>query len=111
VVKGDRFEHLQALLPQMEKQLKRKGMTILLPFEQYKKNYPRGYGITQFYKYFRYFIRRGQPVMHLEHKAGDKLYIDFAGTKLPIGNLAGLVLLQFWWKNRVVYQCNSWETR
>lgn len=84
VVKDDRFEHLQTLLPQMEKQLKRKGMTILLLFEQYKKDYPLGYGITQFYKYFRYFIRRGQPVMHLEHKAGDKLYIDFAGTKLSI---------------------------
>jgi transposase len=25
-----------------------------------------------------------QPVMHLEHKAGDKLYVDFAGEKLSI---------------------------
>ena len=24
------------------------------------------------------------PVMHLEHKAGDKLFIDFAGDKLSI---------------------------
>ncbi len=84
VAKDERFEALQALLPEMEKQLKRKGITILLLFEQYKKQYPHGYGITQFYKYFRYFLKRVQPTMHLEHKAGDKLYIDFAGDKLSI---------------------------
>ncbi|HWJ30287.1 MAG TPA: IS21 family transposase, partial [Flavisolibacter sp.] len=89
VVKDDRFEQLQALLPEMEKQLKRKGMTILLLFEQYKKDYPGGYAITQFYKYFRYYVKRAQPVMHLEHKAGDKLYIDFAGDKLSILDLDG----------------------
>lgn len=89
VIKDDRFEELQALLPGMEKQLKRKGMTILLLFEQYKKEHPQGYGITQFYKYFRYFLKRVQPVMHLEHKAGDKLYIDFAGDKLSILDVDG----------------------
>jgi transposase len=84
VIKDARLEQLQSLLPAMEKQLKRKGMTILLLFEQYKKEYPHGYGITQFYKYFRYHLKRVQPSMHLEHKAGDKLYIDFAGEKLSI---------------------------
>jgi transposase len=68
----------------MEKSLKRKGVTILLLFEEYKKQHPNGYGITQFYKYFRYYLKRVQPVMHLEHKAGDKLYIDFTGDKLSI---------------------------
>ena len=84
VVEDKRLAHLQSLLPQMEKDLKRKGVTILLLFEQYKKEYPGGYGITQFYKYFRYFLKRVQPVMHLEHKAGDKMYIDFTGTKLSL---------------------------
>ena len=84
VSEDKRLAHLQSLLPQMEKDLKRKGVTILLLFEQYKKEYPDGYGITQFYKYFRYFLKRVQPVMHLEHKAGDKMYIDFTGTKLPL---------------------------
>lgn len=84
VVKDARLDQLQTLLPEMEKQLKRKGMTILLLFEDYKKQYPNGYGITQFYKYFRYYLKRVQPTMHMEHKAGDKLYIDFAGEKLSI---------------------------
>jgi hypothetical protein len=84
VIKDNRFEELQVILPGMEKQLKRKGMTILLLFEQYKKEHPQGYGITQFYKYFRYFLKRVQPVMHLENIGGDKLYIDFAGDRLSI---------------------------
>ena len=89
VVKDARFKELQALLPQMEKDLKRKGVTILLLFEAYKKQHPNGYGITQFYKYLRYFLKRVQPVMHMEHKAGDKLYIDFAGEKLSILDMDG----------------------
>ena len=84
VIRDVRFAELQALLPDMEKQLKRKGMTILVLFEQYKKEHPTGYGLTQFYQYFRYYLKRVQPTMHLEHKAGDKLYVDFAGEKLSI---------------------------
>lgn len=84
LTKDERFDKLQSLLPEMEKQMKRKGMTLLLLFEQYRKEYPNGYGITQFYKYYRLFVKRIQPIMHIEHKAGDKLYVDFAGDKLCI---------------------------
>jgi len=83
-VKDERFEQLQSLLPDMEKQMKRKGMTITLLWEQYRSIYPHGYAITQFYKYYRHYIKRVQPVMHMNHKAGDKVYIDFAGEKLSI---------------------------
>jgi transposase len=83
-VKDKRFEQLQSLLPDMEKQMKRKGMTITLIWEQYRVTNPEGYAITQFYKYYRHFTKCAQPVMHIEHKAGDKMYIDFAGEKLSI---------------------------
>ena len=45
-VKDERFEQLQSLLPDMEKQMKRKGMTITLLWEQYRSIYPQGYAIT-----------------------------------------------------------------
>ena len=83
-VRDKRFEQLQSLLPDMEKQMKRKGMIITLIWEQYRVTYPAGYAITQFYKYYRHFTKRTQPVMHIEHKAGDKMYIDFTGEKLSI---------------------------
>lgn len=81
-----RLEQLQALLPGMEKQLKRPGVSMTQIWERYKVDYPDGYGHTQFYKYYRMYANQVKPVMHIEHKAGDKMYIDFAGKKLHITN-------------------------
>ena len=79
-----RFDALQKLLPEINKQLKRKGMTLLKLWEQYREKYPDGYKITQFCYYHSQYNRGTNPVMHQEHKAGDKMYIDFAGEKMKI---------------------------
>src|SRR3954454_1542017 len=42
------------------------------------------YQYTQFKKYYHFYNNRVSPVMHMEHKDGDKMYIDFAGDKLSI---------------------------
>lgn len=81
---NERLEKLQQLLPEVEKQLKRKGTTLTMLWQQYKTANPDGYELTQFYKYYKIFAARVKPVMHIEHKAGDKMYIDFAGEKLSI---------------------------
>ena len=77
-----RLEELQNLLPQMEKKLRRPGITLTRLWEEYRAEHPKGYGHTQFYRYFRLYTNQVKPVMHIEHKAGDKMYIDFAGKKL-----------------------------
>lgn len=79
-----RLEQLHEQLPALEKKLKRRGYTLTRLWEEYKTEYPDGYGHTQFYKYYRLFANQVKPVMHIEHKAGDKMYIDFAGKKLHI---------------------------
>lgn len=79
-----RLEELQALLPAMEKQLKRRGYTLTRLWEEYKAKHPDGYGHTQFFKHYREYANQVKPVMHMEHKAGDKMYIDFAGKKLDL---------------------------
>jgi len=84
VKKDERYEYLQALLPGYEKQLKRKGVTRLQLYEAYRSAQPDGYKNSQFNYFIRQYIDRGHPVMHLEHKAGDKLFIDFAGDKLSV---------------------------
>jgi len=80
----ERYQTLEVLLPQMEKQLKRKGMTRLLLWEQYRQSYPDGYSRSHFNQLLQDYMGRSQPVMHMEHKAGDKLFIDFAGDKLQV---------------------------
>ena len=79
-----RYEQLQKLLHELEKQLKRKGITRQHLWEAYRKQHPDGYGRSRFNQYMQQFIDSSQPVMHLEHKAGDKLFIDFAGDKLSV---------------------------
>jgi transposase len=84
-VKPDnRYVALVKLLPDIEKQMKRKGMTLQKVWEQYRAQQPDGYAITQFYKYYKRYNKSANPAMHMEHKAGDKMFIDFAGDKLHI---------------------------
>jgi len=82
--KGPRYEQLQQLLPAMEKRFNKKGVNILMLWKEYLHQYPGGYGHTQFHSHFTDFIGRAKAVMHMDHKAGDKMYIDFAGDKLSI---------------------------
>lgn len=79
-----RYLTLAALFPQIEKQLKRKGATRLQAWEQYKQTHPDGYCRAHFNLLLNEYIGRSHPVMHIEHKAGDKLFIDFAGDKLQL---------------------------
>lgn len=81
---GERYDELQRLLPELEKRFKQKGVTIDLLWRHYRQLYPQGYGHSQFHQYFTAYAGRARPVMHMEHKAGDKMYIDFAGEKLSI---------------------------
>lgn len=57
-------------------------MTSHKQWERYIAIHPDGYEFTQ----FRLAIRRDQivsnPSMHMEHKAGDKLFIDYTGSEL-----------------------------
>lgn len=83
-IPNERYTTLEALLPEMEKRLKRKGITRLLLWEQYRNNHPNGYSRSHFNQLLQDYLGRSQPVMHIEHKTGDKLFIDFAGDKLQI---------------------------
>lgn len=75
---------LFSLFPAIDKELKRKGVTRHLLWEEYKRKYPDGLGRSQFKHYFAQWKAQVSPTMHMEHKAGDKLYVDFAGNKLSI---------------------------
>jgi transposase len=79
-----RFARLQELLPEIEKQMKRKGITLIKLWQDYYAANQPAYQYTQFKKYYKFYSQRVRPVMHIEHKAGDKMYIDFAGEKLSI---------------------------
>lgn len=80
---SDRLQQLQEFFPDMEKQLRRRGMTVLKQFRRYRELHPQGYGETQFYHHYNAWSKKVNPTMHIEHKEGDKGYVDFAGHTLP----------------------------
>lgn len=67
-------------------ELKQKGMTRQLLWEEYKKQHPDGYGITQFNEHYVRFKKTLNLSMRQIHYAGDKLFVDFSGLTMPIHN-------------------------
>jgi transposase len=78
---------LKALIdrfPQMEKELKSKWVNRYHLWEKYITDHPDGYRLSQFKNHFARWQNQQNPTMRMEHKAGDKMYVDFAGDKLSI---------------------------
>lgn len=75
---------LLGLFPKMEQDLKRVGVTKLYLWEKYKETNPQGVQYSQFCEHFRRYLKAKNINYVFEHKAGDKLMIDFAGKKLPL---------------------------
>jgi transposase len=75
---------LYGLFPDMEEKLKRVGVTKHLLWEQYKTQNPLGLQYSRFCEHFNRYLKSQQISFVMEHKAGDKLMIDFAGKKLHL---------------------------
>ncbi len=78
----NRFEVLKQHLDDYVNELKRTGVTRKLLWEEYRREHPEGYGLTQFCYHIGQHIAARSPSMVLQHKAGEKLFVDFAGKKL-----------------------------
>jgi transposase len=65
-------------------ELKRPGVTLQILWEEYRTTYPQGYGYSRFCDLIRGFQKRLSPVMRQEHVAGDKLFVDYSGKRVPI---------------------------
>jgi transposase len=81
-----KLQALYAFFPYANKELRRTGVTKLLLWEEYKQKHPEGVQSTQFCEHFMRWSKRSsiKPVMHMVHKAGDKMFVDHAGKTLKI---------------------------
>ena len=81
---NEKLQTLFNLFPSIDKELKKKGVTRLILWEEYKLNHPDGFGVSQFKYYYAHWKAQVNPTMRMEHKVGDKMYVDYAGDKLSI---------------------------
>jgi transposase len=68
----------------LAREAKRPGVNLMVLWEEYREVHPEGYGYSRFCDLFREFERRLSPVMRQHHAAGDKLFVDYSGKKVPI---------------------------
>jgi transposase len=65
-------------------QLKLKGVTIALLWQEYKEEHPDGYQMSQFYDRYRKWCAQLNITMRQKHGAGEKAFSDFAGAKFKV---------------------------
>ena len=71
----------------IHQELKRKGMTLQLLWEEYTAQYPnRCYSYSQYCERYRQWQKQQKRSMRQNHKAGEKCFVDYCGPTLPIIN-------------------------
>jgi transposase len=83
---SQKLQDLHAFFPHMDKQLKKTGITKSMMWKEYLKKHPDGFMSSQFCEYYNRWSKKSNPVMHINHKAGDKMYVDYAGKTLELVN-------------------------
>jgi transposase len=63
-------------------EMKKKNVTLMLLWEEYKEQHPEGIMYTQFCERYRNFKKKNKLTMHIEHTAGEEVQVDWAGTTM-----------------------------
>ena len=71
----------------IHQELKQKGVTKQLLWEEYKQAHGNaGYQFSQYCGYYRDWQAKQKRSMRHVHKAGEKLFVDYSGATMPIVN-------------------------
>ena len=70
--------------PAVHRELRRKGVTLQLVWEEYRATHPDGYGCSRFCELYRAWEGRLSPTMRQTHVAGEKMFVDYAGTTIEV---------------------------
>lgn len=74
--------------PYIHKELLKSGVTLKLLWQEYVDTCRDAgkppYGYSQYCKLYQDYVSKNKLTMHIQHKPGDKLMVDWAGTALPL---------------------------
>ena len=69
---------------EVHKEKQRQSVTLSLLWTEYRQDHPDGYSYSQFCHHYRQWRKTLNPVMRQSHRAGEKLFIDYAGQTVPV---------------------------
>ena len=70
--------------PAVHRELRRKGVTLDLLWQEHKAEHPAGYRYSGFCAHYRQWVGRLPLSMRQTHAPGEKLFVDYAGPTVPI---------------------------
>jgi transposase len=70
--------------PGIHRELRRPGVTLQLLWEEYRSAHPDGYGYSHYCELYHTWRRRLSPTMRQLHVAGERMFVDYAGTTLEV---------------------------
>lgn len=69
---------------EIQLELKRKGVTLFLLWQEYRERHPEGCQYSSFCRHYRHWLGKRDRVMRQNHRAGEKLFVDYAGHTVPV---------------------------
>jgi transposase len=72
-----------------EQKQRHRHLTLQLLWDEYRQANPDGYGYSRFCELYQRWRGKLDVVLRQEHKAGEKLFVDWAGTTIPIHDPQG----------------------
>jgi len=63
-----------------------KNLTLQLVWQEVRESNPEGYGYSRFCDLYRRWLKKLDLVLRQEHRAGEKMFVDYAGATIPIQN-------------------------
>ena len=74
--------------PAAQVELKRRGVTLLLLWQEYRAEHPDGYGYSRYCDLYCAWKKQVSATMRQAHLAGEKLFVDWAGDTIGVADPA-----------------------
>ncbi|MBK1736036.1 hypothetical protein CKO15_12260, partial [Halorhodospira abdelmalekii] len=68
----------------VKEELRGKHVTLFLIWQEYREAHPEGYQYSWFCENYRAWQGKLDMVMRQDHRAGEKLFVDYAGQTVPV---------------------------
>jgi len=68
----------------IQRELKRKHVTLQILWDEYIEREPQGYRYSRFCELYRSWEAKLPVTMRQTHLGGDKLFVDYAGDTVPV---------------------------
>jgi len=68
----------------VHQELKKKNVTLFLLWHEYRQQQPQGYQYSWFCNHYRHWLGKRDLSMRQTHRAGEKLFVDYAGHTVPV---------------------------